>query len=289
MSPEERREWLAAYQRKLRKLIDSQDKLDGRARRDVRRMVQDVQRRVVDRVGELARQSEESRSEWGVYWTGQLRRMLVDVVTDFAARTGEKVADYLPDSFRNGVDIADAGTAGLGLHVPALAPQTLQVAASFSADLVQGLAQRSVDLVSREVAASVAMGESPWRLMQRLEAPVSSRDESVFGSVAYQAERIARTEISRVQSLATQMRQEQVARAYPEVGLRKVFLCAHILEWPCDVCSPYDGQVFDVDDRDAPELPLHPNCRCTYADFVPGLSEKISGAMVLAGIGAQDS
>ncbi len=284
MSPEERREWLADYQRKLRKLIDSQDKLDGRARRDVRRLVQDVQRRVVDRVGELARQSEESRSEWGVYWTGQLRRMLVDVVTDFAARTGEKVADYLPDSFRNGVDIADAGTAGLGLHVPALAPQTLQVAASFSADLVQGLAQRSVDLVSREIGASVALGESPWKLMQRLEAPVSSRDESVFGAVAYQAERIARTEISRVQSLATQMRQEQVAHTYPEVGLQRIFLCAHILDWPCEICSPYDGQVFDIDDKDAPELPLHPNCRCTYADHIPGLSDKIASAMALDGL-----
>ena len=288
MTPEERREWLDAYRTNLRKLVTSQDKLDGKARRDVRRLVAEMQRRVVARVDELARQSEASRSEWGVYWTGQLRRMLVDVATELAARTGEKVADYLPDSFRNGVDIADAGTAGLGLHVPALAPQLLQVASSFSADLIQGLAQRSVDLVSREVAVSVALGESPAKLMQRLEAPLSSRDESVFGRVSYQAERIARTEISRVQSLATQMRQEQVAHTYPEAGLRKVFLCAHILDWPCELCSPYDGQTFDVDDRDAPELPLHPNCRCTYADFIPGLSEKIAGAVALAGIGSRD-
>jgi hypothetical protein len=284
LTREERRKWLDDYQRKLRGLIDSQDKLDGRARRDVRRLVRDAQKVVISRTEELARQAEGSRSEWGVFWTGRLRQMLVGVATDLAGKTGESIASYLPDSFRNGVDIADSGVAGLGLDVPGLAPQTIQVASSFSADLIQGLAQKSVDLVSREIAVSVALGESPWLLMQRLGAPVSARDESVFGSVAYQAERIARTEISRVQSLATQLRQEQVVHTYPEAGLKRIYLCAHILDWPCDICSPYDQQVFGIDDQDAPVLPQHPNCRCVYADHIPGLSDKISTAMALAGL-----
>lgn len=31
----------------------------------------------------------------------------------------------------------------------------------------------------------------------------------------------------------------------------------------CEECAPYDGEIFDMEDL--PEIPLHPNCRCTTA------------------------
>lgn len=34
----------------------------------------------------------------------------------------------------------------------------------------------------------------------------------------------------------------------------------------CDECASYDGKVYDKDDPDAPELPIHPNCDCEYED-----------------------
>lgn len=31
----------------------------------------------------------------------------------------------------------------------------------------------------------------------------------------------------------------------------------------CPVCKEFDGMIFRDDDPNLPELPLHPNCRCT--------------------------
>lgn len=261
MTPSERRKWLADYRKKLRRLLDEQDRLDGKAVRAVQSLVRDMQRRVVERAAQAASQAAEPGAvPWGVFWSSQLQREVVQVASELAGRVGETVADYLPDSFRNGVQVADVGVQGVGITVPEIAPQVVQVASTFSADLIRDFGQRAIDAVSKEIAVSVALGEPSSKLMQRLTRSVQHRDESVFGSVAYQAERIARTEINRVQTQATQLRQEQVARSVPEIGLQKMFVAAHILEWPCELCSPHDGKVFDLNDPAAPELPLHPNC-----------------------------
>lgn len=31
----------------------------------------------------------------------------------------------------------------------------------------------------------------------------------------------------------------------------------------CPVCKEFDGMIFRDDDPNLPQLPLHPNCRCT--------------------------
>lgn len=33
-------------------------------------------------------------------------------------------------------------------------------------------------------------------------------------------------------------------------------------ELVCEICEPFDGQIFEVDDADLPDLPQHENCRC---------------------------
>lgn len=35
----------------------------------------------------------------------------------------------------------------------------------------------------------------------------------------------------------------------------------------CDVCSELDGTVWNEDDANLPDLPLHPNCECELQDY----------------------
>lgn len=69
--------------------------------------------------------------------------------------------------------------------------------------------------------------------------------------------RIARTEVARIQSAGSMTR-------YKANNVKKIkILCAAD---PCEICTPYCNQIINFDD--APEIPLHPNCRCSYAPVI---------------------
>lgn len=77
--------------------------------------------------------------------------------------------------------------------------------------------------------------------------------ETLFNSGAYNAKRLAETEISRCAS-------EAYNKFGDEVGIKKVRYNAQLEA--CDKCKPYDGKLYDFDNK--LELPRHPMCRCYY-------------------------
>ena len=69
--------------------------------------------------------------------------------------------------------------------------------------------------------------------------------------------RIARTEVARIQSAGSMTR-------YKVNNVKKIkILCAAD---PCEICTPYCNQIMAFDE--APEIPIHPNCRCSYAPVI---------------------
>lgn len=77
--------------------------------------------------------------------------------------------------------------------------------------------------------------------------------DGLFNSGAYNAKRLAETEISRCAS-------EAFNKFGDEVGIKKVRYNAQLEA--CDKCKPFDGKLYDFDNK--PELPKHPFCRCYY-------------------------
>lgn len=73
------------------------------------------------------------------------------------------------------------------------------------------------------------------------------------------AETVARTELARVREEANL----DIMRAQ---GAEKVQFIASEDERLCPICGAHHGKVYDV--RDAPVLPLHPNCRCTLVPYI---------------------
>ena len=74
-----------------------------------------------------------------------------------------------------------------------------------------------------------------------------------FNSKFYEADRLIRTEASHAYNSAA-------LESYKQAGCTKVEYLAE--DDCCEECEPYSGQVYLIED--APTIPVHPNCRCTY-------------------------
>jgi hypothetical protein len=98
-------------------------------------------------------------------------------------------------------------------------PVLVRTAADYVADLVTGLASDARQRISREIRLAALGGMSTTELIDRIGRNLT--DPSVFGTIATRAEMIARTEVSRVRSMAFADQSLEAAQRFP--GLRKVW------------------------------------------------------------------
>ena len=176
----------------------------------------------------------------------------------------------------NGVDDVLAA-AEVDAMVPLLSDAQLLVLRDFSADLVTGLTRDTLGKVNNAVSLGVVGQRSPYETMREVDRILGI--EKVKGVTA-RAEKIARTEVGRAQSIARQLRMEQIAQRVPE--LRKQW---HTGINPREAHARADGQIrqvdepFDIDGYEAmeprdPGLPAEQvvNCNCTSEIYLPELA-----------------
>ena len=83
---------------------------------------------------------------------------------------------------------------------------------------------------------------------------IAKEIKDTYNTSAYNAKRLAETEVSRCHSAAFD-------RFCKETGVKKVKYVARRCK-TCDRCLSYDGKIFDIDDK--PYQPQHPLCQCYY-------------------------
>ena len=88
----------------------------------------------------------------------------------------------------------------------------------------------------------------------------SAKLRKEFGVMKYQADRIIRTESSRVMS------QQAIVNA-KQAGFKKVVWVAN--SGACAICAPNDGKVYTMGQADG-LIPAHPNCLCSWAGYEEG-------------------
>ena len=100
----------------------------------------------------------------------------------------------------------------------------------------------------------IIQGKHPTALVKDLRR--------IFGSTRFEAERLLRTESSRIYG---EMAKESIEKA----GYKEY-------EWiaepkTCDVCGPMNGKIFDTKNAEFGKslFPMHPNCRCAIIPVVP--------------------
>ncbi len=115
------------------------------------------------------------------------------------------------------------------------------------------------DLLKAELAkllrTGLMQGRNPRELARQLR--------KVFNTSKYNAERLMRTEMARVQV-------EAQRQSYERNGFEQYkYIACHDMK-ACEICKALDGKVFDVSEmvpgENAP--PLHPNCRCSTAGHI---------------------
>lgn len=107
--------------------------------------------------------------------------------------------------------------------------------------------------VMNDIEEMVIGGRSPDKLKKKLIEDFSIK--------FHEADRLIRTEASHVYNSAA-------LQSYIDAGCAEVDFLAE--SDCCDLCEPYSGKRYPVDD--APVIPVHPNCRCTYLPVVPGIT-----------------
>lgn len=279
-----------AYNIFLRELLRRSDILDAQAIVSIRSLLGDMQKTVTARIstemakgGAFETDADGKAQNWGLWWSSRLIDSVSEVVNKMSAEAGDLLGEYLLRSWTLGSDLVDGTIKAIAPSVSILAPKvsavTLKILAPFSAQLITRINEETRAEIDKALRVSIALGESPFVLMKKLETRLTGKP-SPFKSVAYRAEVITRTEVSRVHNLGRTARTEQAAAEYPELvrGPNRMmykFVSVKRGEYPCEVCEPLNGKTWEIDDPDVPRPPMHPNCRCVIINSFNGITPVI--------------
>ena len=118
---------------------------------------------------------------------------------------------------------------------------------------IKGMSDELAKRMSRTLVDGFEKGETINKLIKRVQ------EVTDFGKG--RATVIARTETMRALNTAAEDR-------YRREGVERVEWIAALDDRVCEECSDLHGQIFDM--GNIPDLPVHPNCRCTIAAVLPG-------------------
>lgn len=116
---------------------------------------------------------------------------------------------------------------------------------------IKGMSDELAKRMSRSLVEGFEKGETINLLTRRV------KEVTDFGK--QRAVTIARTETMRAVNSATKDR-------YERAGVTKVEWLTALDSRQCDECESLHGEVFDIDK--VPDLPVHPNCRCTVIPVI---------------------
>lgn len=177
------------------------------------------------------------------------------------------------------------------LSYSGVSPTLVRTASEYTAELITGLSSDMRARIAREVRLAALGGMSTSDLIERIGRNLTS--PSVFGTIATRAEMIARTEVSRLYSMAAAEQSAETAARYP--GMRQVWQHSssspgfttfqrrksranHIRVWERTSANPIPvGELFDLGGGLMARHPHDPNlpakevvgCRCRIRIVAP--------------------
>ena len=172
----------------------------------------------------------------------------------------EKIIDrYTWLFWQRGAEFASRQLKKFGIEL--LIPSTLSIIdeetvnqlKNIQLDLITGLSDDVKKKLAFQIREGLLRGETIRELTKRVQ--------EVTDKTKYEAERIARTEATRVFNQAALDR-------YKRAGVKYYKYLAAMDQKTCPVCAKNFGKIFKVGDNSAPQPPCHPNCRCTIVPVV---------------------
>lgn len=246
---------------------------------------------------------------WNAFHLRSLEGAIDDVFQDFASRYERLLKDgsqaawdlgtgALPDA----LGAAGARAPDLMAGLPQLFAGQLEAAHLWYPDLVQGVTGRAKTALGKHLRRGLMAQETPTKIMDRVMKylDVPARPTGKFGGLAYQAERLVRTEVGRMYNVGNAARQDHTLQVMDSqgmassgmkrvwlhsgqvIGARESHIRLHGTSVPA-VGGLFDVGGFQVEFPQAPGLPAREviNCRCDHIlwsddwgphpiDFPPG-------------------
>ncbi len=213
------------------------DRLPDEAARTVLEELDGVRRRVL---AELA-----GAEDFQAHRLGQLVGRLEGVMEDFATRYDVAIAPFQRESVQLGRALVSEPIVqgGLAVGVPEIPRRLIEATIDYQADLVQGLTQDATRRITQALRLGTIRGESPFEVMRSVAG--SLRSPGPFASIAARAEAITRTELARIQAVASQATLEESKRLVPDL-LKQWQHSGNPNGRPTHMLA--DGQTREVDD-----------------------------------------
>src|SRR5262245_55840958 len=151
------------------------------------------------------------------YRLTQLEATIRRVMLDFVDRYGIEVTGPQLASYGLGAELAarPLQAAGLNVHTPMLSRRQIEALQGYNARLITNATERSIGEITTILRTGLLRGDR-WPDIMALVARRLT-EPGPFGSLAARAEAITRTELGRIQALATQASLEQMQRLVPDV------------------------------------------------------------------------
>ncbi|ADB58553.1 minor capsid protein [Archaeoglobus profundus] len=131
--------------------------------------------------------------------------------------------------------------------------ETVNQLKNLQLDLIKGLSDEVRKKLAFQIRDGLLKGETIRELTKRVQ--------EVTDKTKYDAERIAKTEATRVFNQAALDR-------YKRAGVRYYKYLAAMDRRTCPRCAKNYNKIFKIDDPSAPRPPCHPNCRCCVVPVI---------------------
>jgi hypothetical protein len=261
--------------RSIKESLDNIDHLGDVGAQDFVSIINELRRRVII---VLAEEGEISGA------TAEAVKSRIDgIMTDYRSRFENSLSENQRRLFIKGVQLVDNAVKSGGLipSVPYLSEQKLESLKRYGAEHITNLTDYARSQIRQEIDLAV-LGQKPT---SQIVAAIGRdmADPSIFGTLAKRAEVITRTEVNRIQQIATQDRIKQVSAQIPDlekewihghVGIpRPGHLVLHGVTIPSmekfELVSA-KGVIYMIDGPSDPILPVGEvvNCRCKVAPVV---------------------
>lgn len=192
VTPEE----VGQFEQHVRSLQKSAGSLTNEARAQVRAIVDEHRRRIKELIDHYPPKTQLPAGDVPKL-SAQIRREVNEMIVD-----AKEALRHAEDAvWAKGVAAGQELATALGIEGSFFSPtpELLSIAAGYSADLIESISADLLPKVNGVLSRGVLGSLTPYETMQELDALLGRAGQR---GVSYQAERIVRTEVSRVYSIA---------------------------------------------------------------------------------------
>lgn len=154
------------------------------------------------------------------------------------------VTDAQAGVFTTGVQqgLSTAQAIGIQSFFISPTPELLSIATNYTADYIRTIGTKLLPQVNATIQRAVLGGQSPFDAMKSIDSIIGRKGN---GGVSYQAERIVRTEVNRVYSIATDATVNEFGKQV--TGLKKQWVSGAFRAGRRETHQDADGQIVAFD------------------------------------------